>query len=100
MEQYVDMLLEKTGHAILRGEIDCNPYKMGAENGCEYCDYQGICGFDVKIPGYEYRACKDGMEREEALSQMEQELAIYHGKNREKGGKTNSELDQGTETGH
>lgn len=100
MEQYVDMLLEKTGHAILRGEIDCNPYKMGAENGCEYCDYQGICGFDVKIPGYEYRACKDGMEREEALSQMEQELAIYHGKNREKGGKTNAELDQGTETGH
>ena len=31
---------------------------------------------------------------------MEQELAIYHGKNREKGGKTNAELDQGTETGH
>ena len=32
------------------------PYKKGETTGCTYCPYQGICGFDLKIPGYGFNA--------------------------------------------
>ena len=97
MEQYVDMILEKTGRALFQGEIDCKPYKMGQKNGCEYCDYQGICGFDTKIPGYEYRWCRDGLKRDEVLDKMEMELEAYRGQKKEKGGEKD---DQRTTEGY
>lgn len=100
MEQYVDMILEKTGRALFQGEIDCKPYKMGQKNGCEYCDYQGICGFDTKIPGYEYRWCRDGLKRDEVLEKMEMELEAYRGQKKQKGGERDDQVDQRTTEGH
>ena len=41
---------------ILAGSIDVNPYYEKKEDyACQYCALKGICGFDPKIKGYEYR---------------------------------------------
>ncbi len=44
--------------AILAGNAEVSPYEMGNKNACTYCPYQGTCGFDRKIPGYEFRRLK------------------------------------------
>ena len=29
-------------------------YELGKKNACTYCPYITVCGFDRKIPGYEF----------------------------------------------
>jgi ATP-dependent helicase/nuclease subunit B len=41
--------------AMYRGKAEALPYEMGTQNGCAYCPYRDICGFDEQIEGYEYR---------------------------------------------
>ena len=41
--------------AMYRGKAEALPYEMGIQNGCTYCPYRDICGFDKQIEGYEYR---------------------------------------------
>ena len=48
------------------------PYKRGQESGCDYCPYRQVCGFDVKIPGYEYRDIGT-TGKEEAMEAMRME---------------------------
>ena len=38
------------------GETAVNPYRLRKRTACDYCSYRGICGFDEKKPGYEYRS--------------------------------------------
>lgn len=40
---------------IRQGEVKIQPYRQGTKSGCDYCVYQHICGFDVRLPGYRYR---------------------------------------------
>lgn len=40
---------------ILNGDVGALPYKRGQESGCIIVHTGQVCGFDVKIPGYEYR---------------------------------------------
>ncbi len=54
---------------ILKGETGASPYRKGQETGCDYCGYRHVCGFDVKIPGYDYREI-DKMSMEEAIQAM------------------------------
>ena len=35
-----------------------SPYELGRKEACTYCPYQSVCGFDKKLPGYEYRRLK------------------------------------------
>ncbi|MBO4347678.1 MAG: exodeoxyribonuclease V subunit gamma [Lachnospiraceae bacterium] len=41
---------------ILSGAIEINPLRNSKETACKYCAYNGICGFDERIDGYEYRS--------------------------------------------
>ena len=43
---------QETAKRILSGEIEPVPYVLKTKNGCEYCRYHEICGFDLRIPGY------------------------------------------------
>ena len=61
--------MEDTRTKILNGEAGALPYKRGQESGCDYCPYRHVCGFDVKIPGYEYRDIGT-MGKEEAMAAM------------------------------
>ena len=51
---------------ILAGSIDVNPYYEKKEDyACQYCALKGICGFDPKIKGYEYRKLGEEVPEEE-----------------------------------
>lgn len=46
--------INKSKKRILAGEIYPKPYSLGSEKGCDYCEYKGLCGFDLKLPGYNF----------------------------------------------
>lgn len=72
LSRYVGQKIKDFGREILRGDIALNPCEQGTENACTYCQYQGVCGFDEKIPGYEKRLLPP-LTGEEALALMKQE---------------------------
>ncbi|HEX3078164.1 MAG TPA: hypothetical protein VHQ24_14985, partial [Lachnospiraceae bacterium] len=55
---YVNGKVIELGREILEGTASVNPYQLGDRTACDYCNYQGICGFDVKLPGNRYRRLK------------------------------------------
>ncbi|HEX3020773.1 MAG TPA: helicase-exonuclease AddAB subunit AddB [Lachnospiraceae bacterium] len=55
---YVNGKVIELGREILEGTTSVNPYQLGDRTACDYCNYQGICGFDVKLPGNRYRRLK------------------------------------------
>ena len=55
MCSYVMDKVKEYGNEIIDGCIKLEPYKMGTQTACDYCDYKGICGFDQKLPGSDYR---------------------------------------------
>lgn len=59
----------ETRQKIMEGRTEAAPYRRGQETGCDYCPYRHVCGFDVKIPGYEYREIGK-MSRGEAMAAM------------------------------
>ena len=52
-DEYMDNIAQVK--EILKGNTSVNPFEWKKENACEYCPYKEICGFDEKLPGYEYR---------------------------------------------
>ncbi|MHC4864092.1 MAG: PD-(D/E)XK nuclease family protein [Planctomycetota bacterium] len=38
--------------AILSGNIDVNPYRLGTGSPCSYCDYKSVCRFDWQVNNY------------------------------------------------
>lgn len=64
--------VRKAHERILKGETDALPYRRGQESGCDYCQYRHVCGFDGKVPGFQYRDIGK-MSREEAIAAMKRE---------------------------
>ena len=52
---FVTEKIKDTGRDILDGVVAVNPYQMKKQTACDYCSYRKICGFDGKIPGYQFR---------------------------------------------
>lgn len=67
--RYVTERMQKMGSEMLQGNIEIAPYKLGEKSACDYCEFQGICGFDSKL-GSEYRHLSKA-SREELLKEME-----------------------------
>lgn len=59
LRRFVRGKLKGAGLEILDGEMGIGPYKQGRRTACDYCPYHGVCGFDRRLPGYEYRKLKD-----------------------------------------
>ena len=59
LRRFVRGKLEGAGLEILDGAMGIGPYKQGRRTACDYCPYHGVCGFDRRLPGYEYRKLKD-----------------------------------------
>jgi len=51
--------IKELGEAIQSGEIGIRPYRQGTKRPCRYCEYKPVCGFDILIPGNEYRSVRD-----------------------------------------
>ncbi len=56
---FVRRRLKQAGNEILDGVTAIAPYRQGNRTACDYCPYHGVCGFDRRLPGYEYRKLKD-----------------------------------------
>lgn len=70
---YVNRKIQKIKEQIEQGEAEIAPYQLGRKEGCTYCPYRALCGFDEKIPGFGYRKLKQ-FAREEIWEAMEKEV--------------------------
>ncbi|MGO5053673.1 helicase-exonuclease AddAB subunit AddB [Lachnospiraceae bacterium LCP25S3_G4] len=73
LTRYAVKSLHDIEKKILQGNIEVAPYEMGNKTGCDYCNYQHICGFDTKIEGYTCRKISK-MKTEEIMKKMEGEI--------------------------
>lgn len=55
MEDFVKKTVSRFGRKILDGDTGIKPYRMGKRTACDYCPYNSICGFDIRIEGNSYR---------------------------------------------
>ncbi|MCM1027000.1 MAG: helicase-exonuclease AddAB subunit AddB [Roseburia sp.] len=68
---YVSRKIAEIGREILTGTVSLNPYEMGGEEACTWCDYKRVCGFEAAMPGCEKRKLED-MTPAEALGRMQE----------------------------
>lgn len=64
LSRYVNRKILEIGSDILQGKVQSEPYELGRKNGCTYCRYQGICGFDERIRGFAYRRLEEPEEEQ------------------------------------
>ncbi len=56
LEGSVQETICRLSQDILSGRIDANPIRLNPQTStCTYCPFQNSCGFDKRLPGYEYR---------------------------------------------
>jgi ATP-dependent helicase/nuclease subunit B len=57
---YAGEKARETLKSILDGQARPRPYrfKSGGVSACTYCDYKGVCGFDVRLSGCTFRNLK------------------------------------------
>jgi len=56
---HVKTTIESAGVEITEGNISISPCKTSKYTNCDYCDYQGICQFDLKLKGNVFREIKE-----------------------------------------
>ena len=64
MTEYALEKAKDIGESIMGGETEILPYAKGNRTGCQYCPYLGICKFDAKIPGYDYKQFSQATEED------------------------------------
>ncbi len=64
LERYVKAKIEKLRSSIMEGDARVEPYELGKKNACVYCPYNSVCGFDRKLPGYDFRRLKTFPDKE------------------------------------
>ena len=74
ISRYVKKQIKDVGKQIYEGNVEINPYVEGQTGSCTYCPYQSVCGFDLKISGFEERRFKK-LEKAELFERMETDLA-------------------------
>ncbi|MEE0955426.1 MAG: PD-(D/E)XK nuclease family protein [Eubacterium sp.] len=60
------------GEEMTGGDIRVSPYLYEKQNGCAYCTYKSICGFDQRIPGYLYRDLGGKQSQDQLLAKMKE----------------------------
>ena len=75
LSEYVNHNIVQKGTEIYRGNVEVAPFVEGQSSSCDYCPYRAICGFDVKIAGFESRKGKK-IDKKEIFERMEMENAI------------------------
>ena len=72
--EYVNHHIVETGNEIYKGNVQVAPFVEGQMSSCEYCPYKAVCGFDVRIDGYEERKAKK-FDKSELFDRMRTENA-------------------------
>ena len=75
LDQFVMGKLKEAGREILEGQIAPAPIATSDLDGCEWCDYKEICGFDERIPGYKRKKGEVAKDIEELWNLIEEKGA-------------------------
>lgn len=79
MRQFMQKKLHEMGSEIMSGHIEKQPYvRSRQEDGCMYCPYKGVCGFDEKQTGYQKKQIAS-LSSEEVFERMKEKLAEAKG---------------------
>ena len=73
LSRFVESKIRELGSRILEGEAELNPYQLKDKKACTFCPYQGVCGFDERIPGFSMRRLRS-FEDQELWQAMDQEV--------------------------
>ncbi len=73
ISQYVKNQVLEHCKEILEGNIDCKPYRMDKKDGCEFCKFSGVCGFDVRVDGFSYNEMQK-LGNDKAIEKMREYL--------------------------
>lgn len=78
IRDYTNRKVKDLGNRIVQGHIKADPYAREDRNACSFCPYGGICWFDRRIPGFEFRRLPKLKRQEvlEAIRNTEQENNI------------------------
>ena len=74
LQEEVDKVTEDICKNILEGKIDIRPKKANKKTPCTYCDYKGICRFDLSFKGCKYEEIGD-WEPEDKPEEKEKDKA-------------------------
>lgn len=55
LSKFVDQKIREYGKEIIEGNVEAKPYLLDQKTPCDYCNYCGICSFDKRLSGNEYR---------------------------------------------
>lgn len=61
---FVNKKIVNLGQGILSGDVSIQPYEMDKKTACDYCKLKGVCGFDKKLPGYQFKKLQKFSEEE------------------------------------
>lgn len=79
LSEYVNNSIVRTGKEIYQGNVKVSPYVEGQMSSCDYCPYKAVCGFDIKIKGFEEQNVQK-MDKQDVFERMEVENAIQRAK--------------------
>ena len=71
--EYVRRKILQAGEAIMSGNAEISPFRLGTETACDFCPYREICGFDRRVPGFAWREL-DKMDEQTAIRRMEETI--------------------------
>jgi ATP-dependent helicase/nuclease subunit B len=69
VSDYLQDKIAEMGRGIKEGDIAVSPYEYKSDNGCKYCEFKRVCGFDTRLSGYKVRTVPS-MKNEEVLQLM------------------------------
>ena len=81
LSEYVNHNIRETGNAIYSGNVQVEPFVEGQTSSCDYCPYKAVCGFDVKIKGYEERKPRK-IDKKDLFERMESDNALFRARNK------------------
>lgn len=73
LSKFVNHKIKELGSEILGGNAEISPYKTEKKEACSFCPYHGICGFDERVEGFEFRKLKKEAQ-EEVIKRMRKEV--------------------------
>lgn len=74
LKTYVRNLYQKTGNAIIDGQIDIAPYKLKDKTPCTFCSYKSVCQFDESIDKNQFRVLTP-YSKEDVLELIRKEVS-------------------------
>ncbi|SHK51053.1 helicase-exonuclease AddAB subunit AddB [Hespellia stercorisuis] len=74
MSGYVQKKVAEIKDDITGGNVQAEPYELGDKNGCSFCRYHDICGFDERIRGCDRRRLAQ-YDKQEVLQKMKEGIS-------------------------